>query len=153
MKLLEIADEKAFSSLILPDRSYVSYQLLFDLLNPSLVSVGRLGEIAFHAGSYVYTGSSRRYIRKRILRHLSRRKKLHWHIDYLLANPRVRMSGIVLSETSECELNRRTAGRIIVPRFGATDCREGCGSHLKFVGKISNESHPTRTNAISVRLS
>jgi hypothetical protein len=31
----------------------------------------------------------------------------------------------------ECVVNQWTAGEIIVPRFGASDCRAKCGSHLK----------------------
>jgi len=29
---------------------------------------------------------------------------------------------------------RKTAGGAIVPRFGSTDCRSGCGGRLKFIG-------------------
>jgi Uri superfamily endonuclease len=69
-------------------------------------------------------------------RHLLRSKRLRWHIDYLLSDPEVKVTGYVLSEELECEINQGTAGDIIVPRFGATDCRNGCGSHLKFLGAL-----------------
>ncbi len=38
-----------------------------------------------------------------------------------------------MSEKPECAVNKKISGKIIVPRFGATDCRNGCGSHLKFI--------------------
>jgi Uri superfamily endonuclease len=67
----------------------------------------------------------------RIRRHLSRTKRLRWHVDYLLADPDVRIVRVRRSGLGECALNQRTGGRIVVPGFGASDCRAGCGSHLK----------------------
>jgi len=99
------------------------------------VSIGRLGEFDFPAGDYVYTGSARRNLEARVARHLRREKRLRWHIDYLLAAPGVTVSEVRRSDVAECALNQATVGRAPVPGFGASDCRQGCGSHLKFVGQ------------------
>ena len=112
-----------------------SYQLRVLLTQDLRLVVGRLGSFNFPAGEYVYTGSARKNLEARVARHLAGAKKLHWHIDYLLASPNVRVVEVELSEVAECELNRGTAGTVLVPRFGATDCRSGCGSHLKYLGQ------------------
>ena len=101
---------------------------------PVRVAVGRLGEFEFPAGLYCYTGSALRNFEARIRRHLSPTKKMHWHIDYLLAAPGVRIREVKRFGEGECPVNRRTAGGIPVPGFGASDCSAGCGSHLKRVG-------------------
>jgi Uri superfamily endonuclease len=69
----------------------------------------------------------------RINRHFSKKKKLRWHIDYLLNSPGVRITDSWTSSLPECRLNQSTRGEIIVNGFGSSDCRNGCGSHLKFV--------------------
>lgn len=108
------------------------YQLDIVLAADSLIAVGRLGEFLFPAGRYVYTGSARRNLAARINRHLSRDKRLRWHIDYLLMAELAEVVGVRLFEDGECAVNQATAGVIVAPGFGATDCRSGCGSHLKY---------------------
>lgn len=93
--------------------------------------MGRLGAFDFPAGCYIYTGSARRNIAARVRRHLAAEKRLHWHIDYLLAAEGVRILGTRLSARPECALNCATPGEVPAPGFGASDCRRGCGSHLK----------------------
>ncbi|MCM8596002.1 DUF123 domain-containing protein [Accumulibacter sp.] len=111
-----------------------TYQLQILLAEPLRIVVGRLGECAFPAGRYVYTGSARRNLAARIARHLRREKTLRWHVDYLLGAPGVTVTGVALSAAGECALNQATRGRIVVPGFGASDCRSGCRSHLKYLG-------------------
>ena len=65
--------------------AYITYPLMVGLVHPAEVRVGALGRFRFPAGHYVYTGSALRGIESGIQRHLSARKKRHWHIDYLLA--------------------------------------------------------------------
>ena len=108
-----------------------TYQLLIAVAKPLRIRVGALGVHDFPAGLYVYTGSAKRNFEARIARHLSRAKILRWHIDYLLAAPRVRVLEVRRLDEAECTVNGSTAGAIPVPRFGASDCRAGCGSHLK----------------------
>jgi Uri superfamily endonuclease len=109
----------------------ISYQLVIKLPSTVRVQVGRLGEFEFRAGTYVYTGSARRGFEARLARHARPEKALRWHIDYLLAVPGVRITKVVRSRRDECGLNQAVRGAVCVPGFGASDCRAGCGSHLK----------------------
>ena len=112
----------------------ITYQLTIHLYAPVQVTVGRLGECHFPAGRYIYTGSAKRNLEARIARHLSKKpKRMHWHIDYLLAVPQVGIVGVECFCEPECLLNQRVQGAMVVPRFGASDCRFGCGSHLKLL--------------------
>jgi Uri superfamily endonuclease len=112
----------------------ISYQLAIRLAAPVRLTVGRLGTFALPAGRYLYTGSARRNMDARIARHLRQNKRMRWHIDYLLALPEASVLEVSRHPDEECALNRRTAGTVPVPGFGASDCRAGCGSHLKYLG-------------------
>ena len=112
----------------------ISYQLRIAIAKPVRLRIGRLGRFLFPAGRYVYTGSAKRNLEARIARHLRKEKALRWHIDWLLAAPGVAVVSVKRSGESECALNRKIAGTILVPGFGASDCREGCGSHLRYLG-------------------
>lgn len=111
-----------------------TYQLHIRLAQPLRLQIGRFGEFDFPAGDYVYTGSAKRNFEARVARHLRRDKRLRWHIDYLLAAPGVTVVEVIRSVEPECELNQATSGELRVPGFGASDCRHGCGSHLKLMG-------------------
>ena len=111
-----------------------SYQLHILVEHAVTILIGKLGSFQFPAGNYIYTGSGKTNLVERVFRHLSDVKKLRWHIDYLLSDSAVEIVGVTLSEEAECKLNQETAGEIIVPRFGAMDCRSRCGSHLKYLG-------------------
>ena len=105
--------------------------MLIDVAAPVEVRVGRLGSFGFPAGLYSYTGSALRNFEARVSRHLSNTKKMHWHIDYLLAAPGVSVREVRRYDEAECAVNQRVVGEITVAGFGASDCRSGCGSHLK----------------------
>lgn len=113
---------------------HVTYQLLIEVAHPLRATIGQLGKFAFPAGRYIYTGSARSNFEARIARHLRREKTLRWHIDYLLAVPGVHVVGVRRYVEDECAINRATPGSIPNPGFGASDCRMGCGSHLKYLG-------------------
>jgi Uri superfamily endonuclease len=114
---------------------HITYQLLIEAARPVRASIGRFGEHVFPAGRYIYTGSARRNFESRVARHLRQDKTLRWHIDYLLAMPGVRIVGVRRYIEDECAINRATPGSVPVAGFGASDCRAGCGSHLKFLGQ------------------
>ena len=111
-----------------------SYQLRLAVALPVRIEVGRLGRFEFPAGTYIYTGSAKRNFEARIARHLRREKTLRWHIDYLLAASGVRIVEVLRTRRRECIWNQATLGEIVAPGFGASDCRAGCGSHLKWLG-------------------
>ena len=109
-----------------------SYQLFIIVTKEIELKVGKLGKFIFPIGSYVYTGSAKKNIDKRIERHLSKKKNLHWHIDYLLNSDAVQIINIKKSRMTECSLNKKTKGTIIIEGFGSSDCNLCCKSHLKY---------------------
>jgi Uri superfamily endonuclease len=116
----------------LPYTASGSYLLIIRLDKPARIQVGRKGLFRFPAGWYVYAGSAKRGLRARIERHLRRKKKMRWHIDYLLRRARI-LYVITFADRTECELAAlllARGGRIVVPRFGSSDCR--CPSHLVY---------------------
>ena len=113
------------------DEAHRTYQLLIEVTKTVIVQVGRLGCFEFVAGNYVYTGSALRNFEARIRRHQSAVKKMHWHIDYLLAVPGVVLREVLRYSSPECAINQQLVGEIVVPGFGASDCRAACVSHLK----------------------
>ena len=110
---------------------FVTYQLTISISKPVMITVGKLGLCHFPAGEYIYTGSARQHIDARIARHLRTEKALRWHIDYLLNVPEAFVIKVAQFAESECEVNQRSNGVLLINRFGATDCVHGCGSHLK----------------------
>jgi Uri superfamily endonuclease len=119
--------------------AFGAYVLFIDVKEPLSLPVGSFGIESFPAGSYAYVGSARRGIASRVARHhrIAEQKtgKLHWHIDYLLANPQVHLTGeAVMEDGVECELSLQIAqmkGVIVpIPGFGSSDCKSGCEAHL-----------------------
>ena len=108
----------------------ISYQIHINLKKNIEITIGKLGTFVFPRGLYVYTGSAKKNIDKRIKRHFSHNKNLFWHIDYFLANKDTEIIKIEKKNIFECDLNKMTKGRIIVNCFGSSDCRKNCKSHL-----------------------
>ena len=116
-------------------RAKGSYVLLVELTTGKDIFVGKLGYVSFPKASYAYVGSAMNGLRARLARHLRRKKKLHWHIDYLLKEAEVKE--IILcqgEERVECSLAQALAGKFqSVPGFGSSDCK--CRSHLYFASE------------------
>ncbi len=96
------------------------------------LKIGALGVIDFKQSYYAYIGSAQNNLEKRIERHLSKTKKIRWHIDYLLSYPAVKIEKVLYKEAGkqeECRtaslLSKTAEGR---KGFGCSDCR--CLSHL-----------------------
>ncbi|MDR3276332.1 MAG: DNA/RNA nuclease SfsA [Treponema sp.] len=111
-----------------------NYLLVLELPKAQQVEVGALGSIGFKQGWYVYTGSARKNLARRLARHLRKlRKQKHWHIDYLTPfTGRMKALPIMSYRNLECELARELAalGGAPVAGFGCSDC--GCFSHLYY---------------------
>ncbi|MCW4037384.1 MAG: DUF123 domain-containing protein, partial [Candidatus Bathyarchaeota archaeon] len=64
------------------------YTLVIELVEATTLQIGMLGVQRFPEGHYTYTGSAlgerSTTLRNRVRRHLTRGKRKHWHIDYLL---------------------------------------------------------------------
>ena len=109
-----------------------SYILLIEVKKNSRIRVGSLGRIPFKKGLYAYVGSAMNNLEARINRHLRKNKRTHWHVDYLLKNPNVKIRQIFYRESKkkeECEIVKKVSqcGEPI-KGFGCSDCK--CKSHL-----------------------
>ncbi|MHA1506700.1 MAG: GIY-YIG nuclease family protein [Candidatus Asgardarchaeia archaeon] len=101
-------------------------------------------------GYYVYVGSAlgphKNSIENRIKRHLSKTKKIFWHIDKVTTIKCVKIIGafFIKSERSlECEISLEISKieRVKVPitSFGSTDCSKGCPAHFYYYdGSLEN---------------
>jgi len=118
------------------------YSLVISLKRQKTLRVGKLGVARFPKGTYVYTGSAMGGLGARLERHLRRAKKVHWHIDYLLQLSQARIERVILyppAPQQECRQNQRIAAlpgaAVVLTRFGASDCKSECASHLFFFAK------------------
>ncbi len=113
----------------------ITYCLLIKKPLPGNIKVGRLGTYNFPRGYYVYTGSARRGIDARIKRHMVRKKRFHWHIDYLLEMGEIEEVYMFCRE--ECEVSKEIfsmpGATLLVKKFGSSDC--SCPSHLAYFGE------------------
>lgn len=126
------------------NNSFVTYQLIILLRKDITLKIGALGEFQLPAGYYVYTGSARKNFEKRIERHFKRNKKLRWHIDYLTSHPAAEIIEVKRFSEPECQVNQQTEGKILIPDFGASDCKAHCGAHLKYVRNLSRQTQVTK---------
>ncbi|MBL7075233.1 GIY-YIG nuclease family protein [candidate division KSB1 bacterium] len=119
-----------------------AYVLLIHLEKNRCLRIGKLGKLDFPAGYYAYVGSAMQGLRARVERHRKKRgKKVHWHVDYLLADENARIVATYLFPSpnrNECQVAEKVKGsdgvQIIAPGFGASDCRSRCRSHLFYLG-------------------
>ncbi|MFX0082362.1 MAG: DUF123 domain-containing protein [Candidatus Hodarchaeota archaeon] len=117
-----------------------SYILVIQIPETTEITIGALGNILFEKGSYLYIGSAMgtygsTTLENRIKRHIStsNKKKIHWHIDYLLNYERGFITQLYLIPSLyriECIISReiKDFSDDIVEDFGSTDCM--CKSHL-----------------------
>ena len=125
-----------------------TYCLLIKLNQNSTIKIGKLGELDFKKGYYVYVGSALNSIDGRIKRHLSKEKKIFWHIDYLLAAPGSKVNEVILERSSkkwECNIAMEISKKgLQVNKFGCSDCK--CNSHL-FYFESNKEAENTCLDA------
>lgn len=110
-----------------------TYALVIAVQSGLRLRIGALGIQSLPPGYYVYVGSALGGLHNRLRHHLGRKKRLHWHIDYLLEKAEVAQVWYALGcNRLECTWNqmlRELPGvKSSVPGFGASDCR--CSSHL-----------------------
>lgn len=113
------------------------YILLFKIRMDFSKCVGSLGRIQFERGNYAYIGSAQSSLFPRLERHFKKRKKLHWHIDYLTSSRNIEMKRAIYSfadsKNFECGLSHAVAAlrfSRVIHSFGSSDCKHGCASHL-----------------------
>jgi len=125
-----------------------TYVLVVTLDKSARFSAGRLPETEFRPGTYLYIGRARKGLRGRLNRHITKNKKVYWHIDHLLQRAQIEQIWIKNNFFEEC----RTAEKINafldrdstrINRFGSSDCR--CSGHLFFSSKKTEDLEPLRT--------
>jgi sugar fermentation stimulation protein A len=133
------------------------YCLVIELSKETKISIGALGLHVLPAGTYVYVGSAQAGIERRVERHASKKKRMRWHIDYLLRHAQI-MSAFALSGTpkeGECELAKRLIQKegalVVVKGFGSSDC--ACDSHLIYFASVEPEAVIEDVSMISCMLS
>jgi sugar fermentation stimulation protein A len=119
-----------------------SYIVILHLKRNRKILSGSLGAMLFRKGYYLYVGSARKNLTKRIARHQRKRKNLFWHIDYLREYADYCTSMPVRTSADlECEI--ATAIKKIsqwdIPGFGSSDC--ACKSHLFGMNDNPEYSH------------
>ena len=126
--------DQFFKEIIPSDKG--SYGLILQSKDPQTIRIGKLGEFSFLPGFYFYLGSATGSggLFARIHRHSIVEKKKFWHIDYL--RPTMNLIGIFYTKKlgKECEWVQKLllSGFFTAPvkKFGASDCRKKCISHL-----------------------
>jgi Uri superfamily endonuclease len=109
------------------------YVLIIRISQTTHPKIGALGELNFPPGLYAYVGSAQNNLELRVKRHQSKKKRLFWHIDYLLHHETAEIIDIFYksgSKTEECQtasLLKKEGGMPIVG-FGCSDCH--CSSHI-----------------------
>ncbi len=95
-------------------------------------------------GIYCYCGSAMGSLEKRVLRHLKRKKKPHWHIDFITTDSRFEPVEVwaFRDKEFECKLAESLKGNEPVLGFGATDC--SCKSHLLRLKSLESERKKAR---------
>jgi Uri superfamily endonuclease len=108
------------------------YVLLIQLSKDISIIVGAKGKIRFAKGLYAYVGSAQNGLETRIKRHLGKKKRKFWHIDYLLNNATSKVVKTFYKQaarTDECTTAKEISqqGEAVIG-FGCSDCK--CRSHL-----------------------
>jgi Uri superfamily endonuclease len=121
-----------------------AYILKIEVPRNLALRIGVLGEALLPAGQLLYVGSALKNLDQRIARHgrLGEQKtgKLHWHIDYLLTHPEIRLiEAIAFPDGNECRISLKISQQkgvtAPIPYFGASDCKSGCPAHLYHLAK------------------
>ena len=101
------------------------------------ISAGKLQQTEFEPGFYLYIGSAKNGLLRRVARHLRKEKKIFWHIDYLLQYAKIEEIWVRNDYFDEC-LALSEAKKLLknsrfpLKKFGSSDCR--CPSHLIWIG-------------------
>ncbi|MBN1380683.1 MAG: DNA/RNA nuclease SfsA [Deltaproteobacteria bacterium] len=120
-----------------------SYLMQLHFPEDRKIEIGSLGRVFIKKGYYLYAGSAKKNLSRRVERHLRKKKRFFWHIDYLRDQAASCFAiPIRTSDNIEHELAAAVAkiSDWSVPHFGASDC--SCESHL--FGMAQNPIHTPR---------
>ncbi|MCW4023856.1 MAG: GIY-YIG nuclease family protein [Candidatus Bathyarchaeota archaeon] len=108
------------------------YVLVIEIDKPIEIKIGKLGTRTFQKGIYAYVGSAQNNLEQRVKRHLSKEKRLFWHIDYLLNDEAAKVTKVHYLEkgkADECKIAQLISENALsIEGFGCSDCN--CKSHL-----------------------
>lgn len=107
------------------------YIMVMHLEESKDIEVGSKGLIHFPRGYYLYVGSARAHLTKRIERHKRKRKGMHWHLDYFRKYCTVIAAlPVRTSDDLECAIAESIhhIAEWSILGFGSSDCQ--CESHL-----------------------
>lgn len=101
--------------------SIQTYLLKIRLERARNIRIGKLGIFSFAKGVYWYVGSAKKNLLQRVARHMRRKKKLHWHIDFLLQHAQI--VAIWSTDIREERLASMLSDKLGIPviGFGASD--------------------------------
>jgi len=108
-----------------------NYIVILRLIRDETIEIGELGKRFFKKGYYLYVGSAKKALSKRIERHVRKRKNLFWHIDYLREHALMHKTlPIRTSVNLECAIANSLGktGKWSIKGFGSSDC--SCKTHL-----------------------
>lgn len=112
------------------------YLLILTLNTNQRIPAGKLNLTEFEPGTYLYIGSARNGLLGRIARHLRKKKKNFWHIDYFLQKAKIKEIWVRNNYFDECQIlseakNSLKNSFFPLKKFGSSDCR--CPSHLIYL--------------------
>ncbi|MDO5825582.1 MAG: endonuclease [Methanosphaera sp. rholeuAM130] len=111
------------------------YCLIVHVKQDCRIKIGAMGMSNFRKGHYVYVGSALNGLESRVSRHISKDKKVHWHMDYLSLNKNAKIVQVIYTHCDkkiECDMSRQINENAIdyIEDFGCSDCK--CMSHLYY---------------------
>ncbi|MDR0778555.1 MAG: GIY-YIG nuclease family protein [Methanomassiliicoccaceae archaeon] len=124
-----------------------AYILFLTFRRPCTINAGALGPLTIGEGEYCYVGSAMNGLDSRISRHLSKQKKIRWHIDHLTMAADG-TEAFISTEIKECELARAAEDsgcKPVFKGFGSSDCR--CATHL-FLTSTDSKEELLRASAV-----
>ncbi len=138
-----------------------SYILVILLEKEKIIKIGSLRNILFSKGFYLYVGSAMgntgsSTLLNRVKRHFlnKREKKLHWHIDYLLAATNshiVKLYLIPSIQSLECIIAQELLEQCddFIKDFGSSDCN--CKSHLCYFQNFKDMNIIKKSKSESIK--
>ena len=89
------------------------------------------------SGLYLYVGSAKKGLEKRLARHVKKQKNRFWHVDYITARKDTTVRAIYLAPLGECEtlVAISALGTLFGRKLGSSDC--ACPSHFVKLNDVS----------------
>ena len=115
---------------------FTTYVLVIEKTGSSRVRM-RHETICMEKGLYLYVGSAKRGLEHRLARHIKKRKRRFWHIDYITSRRDAVVRAIYLAPYPECETLGEVSqsGTLFGRKLGSSDCK--CPSHFVKLNEVS----------------